>query len=1366
MEETIDTIGAMNEKCNFCGALKFLKEKTRTTTCCSDGKVALEPFPRPPEALMNLWLGTDSRSRLFKEHSRQLNNAVCLSSLQVKERIPGGFNPSVVFQGKHHLRTGPLLPAAGEQPVYAQLYVYDAALESTQRFQNMRIPGSTTPPQKAVLKQVLKIVQDKIHECNPYVKDYKQIMEISDEEIGEGKIVISAKGPSNEHARRYNAPINLNEVCIFMNPGKHDLIIQKRGGGLLHVSDLNPSGMPLHFTLLFPYGTHGWNPDTTQAASNRRITAREFYAFHLNIRENDNENYLHRASRLFQEFICMAWLVVEDQRLNYQSQNQKALRADSYINVREATEERLRAPREDSLYQDDHQRPPVGRKILSSSLTGSPRWYNAKFQNGMAICRKYHKPDYFITMTCNPKWPEITSQLLPGQEPQDRPDCVARVFKLKKDQLMEDLVHGGVLGTVVAYMYVIEFQKRGLPHAHILLILADHDRLVSPALVDNVVSAELPPSPKETDSVTAKEQKQRLLEIVTSSMIHGPCGAANPRSPCMENGRCTKKFPKEFVKKTVVDPDNCYATYMRRSPADGGRQVKHPKSGIMLDNSWVVPYNPYLSLRFNCHINVEICTSAKSTQYIYKYVTKGNDRAMVATEVQDQARNEILEYQDLRSVGSSEASWHLMNFPITEQKPAVKALRVHLKDQHQVVFDEQQETEALEQQRETELTAYFEFNKEALDNGTDMSELCRYVDMPENHVYQNKEWRKRRRGEPVVGRVHTVNPVAGDVFYLRILLHDNHCIGKTSYDDMLKLPNGRNCETFKEVCCELGLLNDDREWHRILTDAAATQLCPQIRELFVTILLFCMPSEPRSLFDEFWSTWVDDFEYRGRMRNQSLTEDQLRTMVLLDVDMRLQSVEKSLQDYGLHVPTPEELAQVEQIVSVLPALIREEMDYDIEELSNMVAERVPSFTPEQTQVYNAVLNAVKDETPLLAFIDARGGCGKTYLLNSILAAVRGLEPGGCTALAMATTGIAANLLDLGRTFHSRMKAPLTPAEDSTLAISGQSQLAKLIKMSKLLLIDEATMLDRYMLEALDRTLRDLMKKPERAFGDKILVLAGDFRQCLPVVPGATRAGIVAHCINQSPLWSKFKILRLSQNMRVHASGDQRLEQFDQWTLSLGNGEIANAVIPLENIATKITPNSSKNREAEAQAMKQFIDKIFPDIATNIQDRSWLEGRAILCATNTEVRMINEMMSSMLPGNKVTYNSADELQNSQDLLRFNVEYLHSLTPNGFPPHSLSLKPGMPLMLLRNLNPREGLCNGTKLVFERALDNKVLQCLVSGSNRTVLIPRIVFIPKANEYPFEWQRRQFPVKAAFASTINKSQGKYKSVCIHITK
>ena len=81
--------------------------------------------------------------------------------------------------------------------------------------------------------------------------------------------------------------------------------------------------------------------------------------------------------------------------------------------------------------------------------------------------------------------------------------------------------------------------------------------------------------------------------------------------------------------------------------------------------------------------------------------------------------------------------------------------------------------------------------------------------------------------------------------------------------------------------------------------------------------------------------------------------------------------------------------------------------------------------------------------------------------------------------------------------------------------------------------------------------------------------------------------------------------------------------------------------------------------------------------------------------------------------------------------------------------------MPLMLLRNINPRQGLCNGTRVIFDKCIDNKLLQCTIVETGRIVLIPRITFIPKLNEYPFEWQRRQFPVRPAFAMTINKSQG-----------
>ena len=101
------------------------------------------------------------------------------------------------------------------------------------------------------------------------------------------------------------------------------------------------------------------------------------------------------------------------------------------------------------------------------------------------------------------------------------------------------------------------------------------------------------------------------------------------------------------------------------------------------------------------------------------------------------------------------------------------------------------------------------------------------------------------------------------------------------------------------------------------------------------------------------------------------------------------------------------------------------------------------------------------------------------------------------------------------------------------------------------------------------------------------------------------------------------------------------------------------------------------------------------------------------------------METWVPGiaNKLT--SSDTLEDYRDVMRFNTEYLNTLCPNGFPRHVLSLKPGMPIMLLRNISPKEGLCNGTKLIYQRTLNNKLLECRVVATDKIVLIPWTIFI-----------------------------------------
>ena len=174
-------------------------------------------------------------------------------------------------------------------------------------------------------------------EVNPFVKDFKHICEIPDEKQKKGKIVISCKArPKGSHERTYNEQTSLSEVSVLTNSEPGDLVLRKRGGGLKFVYDIHPSAQPLHFTLLFPYGTKRYDESTKhiKGNTNKRVTPREFFAYHLNMRCIDSD-FLFRAGRLFQEYLCIAFTTIQNQKLKFHRRNQTALRADTYKNVKE-----------------------------------------------------------------------------------------------------------------------------------------------------------------------------------------------------------------------------------------------------------------------------------------------------------------------------------------------------------------------------------------------------------------------------------------------------------------------------------------------------------------------------------------------------------------------------------------------------------------------------------------------------------------------------------------------------------------------------------------------------------------------------------------------------------------------------------------------------------------------------------------------------------------------------------------------------------------------------------------------------------------------------------------------------------------------
>ena len=164
------------------------------------------------------------------------------------------------------------------------------------------------------------------------------------------------------------------------------------------------------------------------------------------------------------------------------------------------------------------------------------------YQDAMAIVASYRRPDLFITVTCNPKWREITKTLLPGQQTSDHPDIIARVFHMKSTELLDDITKSHIFGVTTADLHVIEFQQCGLPHAHILFILRSEDQVHNASDINSMVCAEIPN--KDTD--------RELFNTIRSSMIHGPCGALSPNCVCMVGGACAKRYPKQFSDATHV----------------------------------------------------------------------------------------------------------------------------------------------------------------------------------------------------------------------------------------------------------------------------------------------------------------------------------------------------------------------------------------------------------------------------------------------------------------------------------------------------------------------------------------------------------------------------------------------------------------------------------------------------------------------------------------------------------------------------------------------------------------------------------------------------------------------------------------------
>lgn len=990
-------LGDMNIVCPHCHARTWRNEKLN---CCHGGDVVVPWDADVPQLLSSVILSAHVRQNI-----RAYNTVVAFASTgHTNKSLIGG---TFVLGGRSYHRIGSLLPESTAKHSFSQIWTLDTDDATSRRLEIM----------PALRSHVLSSLHDLLLQHNRLAQMYRSAVDYASNLSSDLLSSIGFSWSATEELSQFQV------ASIIERAGfKRNIEIKSRSGKCINVHDGHQLYHSLAYPLLFPTGSSGWHYDYQH--NGRKISLTEYMRFLLMHRSHPS--HLQRCERLSLEFYCDAFAQVESRNLafhqlasqqaKYQVASARAIMDQiSVVNARQ-----IGVP-----------------TVLPASFPNSPRFYYNLYLDAVALPRKFGKPDLFITMTANPNWPEISQALPDRSHWSHHQDIVDRVFYMKLKAMLDIIIKKRLFGEVLAYVYRIEWQARGMPHAHCLFIL--RNKILSPREIDSIVWAEIP----------CPQRYPVLHEIVCRRMIHDPCDIDENAHCLKKNGQgtCYRHFPKKLNSVTSIVGDG-YPEYRRRNLFSAFR------NGRTIDDRWVVPYNRHLLEMFDCHINVEICAHKRCFKYVYKYCFKRPDAATVAID-------EIDSYISGRLLTASEAVWRLLGLKLHKEYPSVERLDVHLPDQQHVIYDPTSDPRDIFEAAERSSSTLLEWF--ALNIRDVSARQYLYSEIPEHYVWHHGTWMPRSKTSCIsIGRMYNVSIYNYELFSLRTLLSCQR--GCQSFSDVLMV-DGYIHNTFRAACSAFGFIHDDSEFVACFSEYLETTIASQasIRQQFAFMLCAIKVLNAKMLFEHF---------------SLDLCGDESRQQALIDIEQHMQKNGKSLRDDDFQfddVPSLNLYQESEFIVNL----------------------EMPPLSQEQQTALETIIAMWSDAciTDKVMSVVAPAGTGKTLFVHHAASRLHHL---GCNIMCVAASCLAATLMPQGKTAHSAFKIPLNC--DNMTYCNWKHDLRNQLRSVDVVFWDEISMVNYHVVETVDRSFRQLMDS-EAMFGGKVFVFLGDFRQLPPVIRG-------------------------------------------------------------------------------------------------------------------------------------------------------------------------------------------------------------------------------------------------------------------------